>query len=124
MLKSKQPLTQSFRNAARGLYHTAGERSFFIQLCMGGVALILAFVLALSLLERVMIILLVALVLALETFNTAIEILLDHVTPEQHSSVARIKDVMAAGVFIISLCALIIGILIFADALMPSLRYA
>src|SRR3989344_8762652 len=116
MLKAKQPLTQSFRNAARGLYHATGERSFFIQLCMGIVALALAFVLSLSLIERIIIMLLVALVLALEAFNTAIEILLDHVTPEQHNSVARIKDVMAAGVFIISLCALIIGILIFADA--------
>src|SRR3989344_5265068 len=116
MLKSKQSLTQSFRNAARGLYFAAGERSFFIQLCVGIVALILAFTQPLFWVERFIIILLIALVLSFEAFNTAIEILLDHVTPEQHDSVARIKDIMAAGVFIISLAALIIGILIFADA--------
>lgn len=45
----------------------------------------------------------IVLVLAVEFLNTAIEKLADHVTPEQHVDIGRIKDFGSAAVFC-SLC--------------------
>lgn len=117
MRRTPQSLTQSFKSAFRGLRYAVSERSFFIQLIAGIIALYFMIVLPLSRIERVIIILLVAIVLAMEIFNTAIEVLLDYFSPDPHPHIARIKELLAAGVFLMSLAALIIGIFVFMRAL-------
>jgi len=52
-------------------------------------------------------------ILAVEFLNTAIEKLADHVTPEQHVDIGRIKDFGSAAVF----CALCLAGLIWLAAL-------
>ncbi len=58
----------------------------------------------------------IALVLALETINSAFERLIDHLHPEQHPEIGRAKDMAAGGVLIIS-----VGSLAVAAALAVSL---
>lgn len=41
----------------------------------------------------------ILILLAIEFLNTAVEKLADHVTPEQHAGIARIKDFGSAAVF-------------------------
>ena len=48
-----------------------------------------------------------------EAINTAIEKLCDHVTPEQHPKIKRVKDMAAAGVAVLTAFAFFIGILIY-----------
>lgn len=55
----------------------------------------------------------IAVILALELFNTSIEHFLDLFYPEINNQVKYIKDLMAGSVAIISIGALIIGIIIF-----------
>jgi diacylglycerol kinase (ATP) len=48
-------------------------------------------------------------VMAAEMFNTAIEHLADHLSPEQHPSIRIVKDCAAAAVLLVSLGALGVG---------------
>lgn len=50
-----------------------------------------------------------ALVLAAELVNTAIELLADHLHPEVHPGIRRVKDCAAAAVLVASLGALIVA---------------
>lgn len=58
-----------------------------------------------------------ALVLAAELFNTAIESLCDHLAPEIHPAVKKTKDCAAAAVLVTSAGALIVGVMTVAAAL-------
>jgi diacylglycerol kinase (ATP) len=59
----------------------------------------LGFLLAPSMIWYAAMIGVLLIVLAVEFLNTAIEKLADHVTPEQHSEIRRIKDFGSAAVF-------------------------
>lgn len=63
--------------------------------------------------EWMVISLLCGLVLMAELFNTALEKLLDFISPQHHHQVGLIKDIAAGAVLIISLTSLLIGMLIF-----------
>lgn len=52
-------------------------------------------------------------VLGMEAINSSIEQLCNHTAPELHPTIKIVKDYAAAGVLIISILALIIGILVF-----------
>lgn len=53
----------------------------------------------------------IALVLALELINTAIEHLADHLHPDEHPRIKLVKDCAAAAVLMLSLGALWVGVL-------------
>lgn len=53
------------------------------------------------------------LVLSAEIFNTAIEYLVNHVSPEYHPVAGKVKDLAAAGVLVAAGFAAIVGIVIF-----------
>jgi diacylglycerol kinase (ATP) len=62
---------------------------------------------------------LVVLILAAELFNTALEELADHLHPQRHPCIQRVKDFAAAAVLILSLGALWVGILMLIAVLHP-----
>ncbi len=59
---------------------------------------------------------------AAEAFNTALEKLCDLVSPHFHPQIKAVKDLAAAGVFIMAGVALVIGILVFGDKIMVFLK--
>lgn len=81
------------------------------------VVLILGYVLKLSTSEWCWVCIAIALVFVSEMLNTAIEFLTDLVSPEYHPLAKKTKDVAAGAVFCASMCALIIGFLIFIPKL-------
>lgn len=68
--------------------------------------------------EWVTIILTGGLVLGLEALNSALEYVVDICSPEKHPLAKKAKDVAAAGVLLASLCAALIGLLIFVPKIM------
>ena len=56
-------------------------------------------------------------VLCAELLNTAIETIVDLVSPEYHPLAGRAKDIAAASVYVLSITAAIVGLLVFAHAL-------
>jgi diacylglycerol kinase len=63
--------------------------------------------------EWVAIVLCIALVLAMEAMNTALEYLADQVSTDRHPLIGKAKDVAAAAVFLCALGAVVVGLLIF-----------
>ena len=53
------------------------------------------------------------LVISMEMMNTAVEYLVDFVSPEIHVTAGKIKDISAGAVLTVALTALIVGLIIF-----------
>ena len=111
---SPSRLLKSFNDAARGLkFVFKSQQNFRVQVFAAIIALSAAVIFPLRTWEIIVIILLVLLVLVMEILNTAIEQLNDLLKPRLHHYVRVVKDAMAGAVFLTSLTALIIGLIIF-----------
>lgn len=111
---SLKRLLSSFKTAFEGLFFVfKTEPNFRLQIILGFTAIFLSYIFELRRSEWVIIILLISMVLVMEIFNTALEQFTDLLKPRLHHYVKAVKDVMAAAVFVTSLGALIIGVIIF-----------
>ncbi len=107
-------LLQSVKYAFRGLSFTfKTEQNFRIQCLLGFLVLVLSFVLGLQIWEKVAILMFVILVLLMEILNTALEYFTDLLKPRLHHYVYKIKDIMAGGVLLSVLGAVVVGLVIF-----------
>ena len=107
-------LIKSFRYACEGLISTyRSEQNFRLQVAVSVLVIAASFYFGISRKEWVIVLLVICLVLLLELLNTALEKVMDILKPKIHHYVKLIKDVMAAAVFLASLFAIIIGVLIF-----------
>jgi diacylglycerol kinase len=75
--------------------------------------ILLALLLKVNYYEWLTLLLCIGLVLALEAFNSALEYLVDLVSPQYHILAKKCKDVAAAAVLIFSFFTSIIGLIIF-----------
>ena len=107
-----------FKHAIKGVVNMVkSEKNFKIQLGFLVTIIFLGIFFNISTFEWITILLTSALVLSLESINSAVEKLCDLVSIEQHASIKWIKDVSAGAVLIASICSLIIGGLIFIPKL-------
>lgn len=86
--------------------------NFRIEIFCALLILTFAWLLRFSTAEYTILILAIALVLAAETFNTALEELCDKFQPTHDPHIEKIKDLSAAAVLITALGALCVGIVI------------
>ncbi len=106
---------RSFKYAWQGIRFTAEtQHNFWIHLAIAFLVIIAGFVFRISLIEWCLTIFAIGLILAAETFNSAIEQLTDLVQPERDSRAGRIKDVAAGAVLLAAIAAALVGLLIFA----------
>jgi diacylglycerol kinase len=113
-MESKHSLLKSFKFAFSGLGIAVTKgRNFRIQLFLGAVAVFLGLVFKISDSEWLGLILIIASVLILELINTAIEELVNIVSPEIQERAKIAKDVSAAAVLIVSIASIFIGAIIF-----------
>lgn len=89
------------------------EASLKVQFVIGIIMTIAGIYYELSAIEWVIQIFAIALIMALEGLNTAIEEMADFIHPEQHKKIGLIKDLAAGAVFIFALAAVIIGCIIY-----------
>lgn len=105
---------KSFQNAVQGLaFIFKSQPNARIELSITGIVIIAAILLRISPSEWTIILLCIAMVLALEGINTAIEVLADKLHPDFDAEIGKAKDVAAAAVLICSIVAAIIGFIIF-----------
>lgn len=113
--KSIKRFIKSFGYAGEGLrycfYH---EQNIIVMFIMGIIAIIMGLLLDISYLERITIIVLIGMILALELMNTAIEAVVNLHDGNKKSHYGKIaKDCASGAVAIASIFALIIGLIIF-----------
>lgn len=107
-------LFNSFKYAFQGFsYAVKSQLNFRIHLVITVLAVLTGWYLHITGAEWLWIMLTIALVLAVELLNTAIEILTDLVSPQWNEKAGHIKDVSAAAVTITAVLAVVVGCIIF-----------
>ncbi|MCB4800086.1 diacylglycerol kinase [Neotamlana laminarinivorans] len=89
------------------------EASIKIQFSIAILVTVFGFYFNISTNEWIVQILAIALVMSTEGINTAIEEIANFIHPEHHSKIGVIKDIAAGAVFIASIFASIIGLIIY-----------
>jgi len=113
---------RSFGYAFKGIalmFHN--QPNFCIHLSISVIALSLSYFLELSRAEFLWIVVAIGMVLSAEIFNTAIEKLTDMVQANQDPKAAKVKDLAAAGVLVLAITALSIGLIIFIPRILELL---
>ena len=111
-------LLQAARNTWNGLIAAArSEQAFRQELALLVVAVPLAFVVAADAWRRLALIGVMLVVLVVELLNTALEKLSDHVTPDSHPGIGKIKDMASAAVGVSLLLAGLVWLVALAERL-------
>lgn len=115
----------SFKYALKGLKEIyLSQRNFRIQVNIGLLVMILAFLLDLPGTDILWLSFATMIVLIMEGLNTTIEKIMDFINPDYNPIVGIIKDISAAMVLIAAVFSVVIGIVIFGNAIFGlSTRY-
>jgi diacylglycerol kinase len=105
---------RSFRFAFNGIsLFFRREHNARIHAAAAVIVLTAGFVLRLSRMELIAVLIAIALVWISELVNTAVEKIMDHLSPQLHPAVKEIKDLAAGAVLIAAIIACLIGGIIF-----------
>ena len=116
--QGKRSFAQSVNHALDGIsYVTKKERNFKIEIIVGILAILLGFLLKVTIVEWLILIITIALVLCFEIINTALERCVDLVTKDYQELAKVTKDAAAGAVLVMSMFAIVIGIIIFLPKL-------
>ena len=119
MKQKKRTFIDSFKDCMNGLnYIMLREHNFKREIVLGILALILSYALKISKIEFIIIIIMIALVIVSEIFNTAIEKVVDLYTMKCNEIAKIAKDVSAFAVLTMCLFTSIVGIIIFVPKIL------
>jgi diacylglycerol kinase len=108
----------AFVFALRGIEHGwKREEHLRIHALMAAVAIMLGIFLQINLWEWCVILLNIGIVIGAELMNAAIERLADRITKEKDPFIGQAKDLAAGAVLIVSMVALVLGMIIFVPKL-------
>ena len=112
-------LIHSFRYACEGIgYAIRTQANLRIHLAFVVLVIITGLWLQLAPIEWAILVVMIAVVLSAELFNTALEATLDRVSSEEHPLAKIGKDVAAGAVLICAFGAIVVGLLIFGPRLL------
>lgn len=107
-----QPFPSKLRNALAGIrFAWATERNFRIEAVLGLLTIGVFVVVRPAALWWALIALCIALVLVVELANSAIEVLADHLHPEIHPAIGKVKDMLAGMVLVMSVAAAVVALI-------------
>lgn len=113
-IKSKRKFSSSVKNCINGFkFININEDNFKREIFLGIIVLILSYVFRVNKIEFIIIIIMIGLVLVCETINTAVERLVDLVSPGYNKIAGEVKDIMAFAVLLMCIISLVIGAIIF-----------
>lgn len=113
-MKSRHSLFVSFKYAFEGLSVAIKKgRNFRAQMVLGVLAIFFGFYLGLSSAEWLVIVIVISSVLILELINTALESIVDIVSPEVRSEAKVAKDMAAASVLVAAIASVVVGLIVF-----------
>jgi diacylglycerol kinase len=105
---------KSFVFAFRGIRASLKEqRNLKVQILVAVLTVGAGFYFKIASWEWCVVLITIGLVISLEMINTSIELLVDLVTRERKPQAGRIKDVAAGAVLVVSIIAIIVGLIVF-----------
>ena len=109
---------RSFGYAWKGIRCCVGkEQNLSFHLIATVLVVIAGWQLGITRTEWAIVLLCIGMVIAAELFNTAIEKLVDLVSPEQHPLAGQVKDIAAGAVLVCAAAAAMVGLIIFVPYL-------
>ncbi len=112
-------VTHSFGYALHGIAHSAAtERNLKIHIVAAVLALVACAVLRCTSSEWAIVIVMVALVISAELFNTAIEAVVDLASYQLHPLAKKAKDCAAGAVLVLAMAAVVVGLIVYIGAWM------
>jgi diacylglycerol kinase len=109
---------KSIRIALEGIqYVLQTQKNVRIHAFITLAVFVMAFLLRINRLEWICLLLVIGLVWFAEIFNTAIEVLVDLVSPEQSNNAKVIKDISAGAVLLSAFISVLVGLLVFGPKL-------
>ena len=109
---------QSFKYAFKGIFHAfKHEKNIWIQSACAVTIIIVGIIFKISIMEWVAIVVCIGMVFACEIMNTAIEAIVDFISPEYHKKAGLIKDLAAGAVLVASIMSAIVAVIIFIPKL-------
>jgi diacylglycerol kinase (ATP) len=113
----------SFRFALDGIKAAFWtEINMRIHLAATLVVVVVAFVLGVTATEWCLLVFCIGMVWAAELFNTALEALVNLVSPVQHPLAGKVKDLAAGAVLVTAIMAVVVGLIIFGPHLLRLLN--
>jgi diacylglycerol kinase len=114
---------KSFGNAFRGIFFAfKTQHNIWIHSLAIVVVVIAGFIFKLDAMEWGLVVLAIGLVLAAEMINTAMEWLMDLVSPGYSEKAGLIKDAAAGAVLVAAVISVIIGIIVFLPKIIELIR--
>lgn len=111
-------MIKSFKYASRGIKDALiSEPNLSVHVFFALIALIIAYFMDFSKIELSILVLVIFFVIILEMLNTVVEKVVDMYSLEKSEIARQIKDISAGVVLLSSICALIIGVLLFLPKL-------
>jgi diacylglycerol kinase (ATP) len=108
----------SFRFAFKGIRFGWQGRNFRIQCLIALTVVVSGFIFEISRTEWLSMLIIIGLVLSFEIMNTAIEHLVNLISPEFNPLAGKIKDLAAGAVLVLSIIAAGVGLIIFFPRLL------
>lgn len=109
---------KSFTFAWKGIMTCAGhEQNITFHLIAAILVVAAGFFLSISHTEWMVVIICVGMVIAAELFNSAIERLVDLVSPDWNKIAGEVKDIAAGAVLVTAIAAAIVGLIVFVPYL-------
>ena len=123
IIKPKTNLIANFGFAVQGIIFSLSERSirilYLAVICTTTTGLLLK----ISISEWCVILIMFVIVISFEMVNTAMEIMVDMISPELNENAGKIKDIAAGAVLISAIAAVIVGVMIFVPKIMALYSY-
>lgn len=112
------PIGRAFSCAWAGIrYAFSTQRNLKIHLCFAVAACVLGFALRISEAGWLAVVVCIALVMALELVNTAVESVVDLVSPEWNLLAKRAKDCAAGAVYLAAFASVVVAAIVFLPRL-------
>ena len=110
----KAKIIHSFKYAIDGcIYSFKKERNMKVHILIMLIVILMGIILKITWTEWIICIMLFAIVISGELFNTAIEIIVDMVRPYKDENAKNAKDIAAGGVLVLAIGSIITGLIIF-----------
>jgi len=107
-------MKNKFKHALSGVkVGLVTDQSIRLHFMFAFLAVLMGMIVGLAPIQWVVLLLTIFMVMVLEYVNSAIEVFANHIHPDQHDAIKRTKDLSAAAVFLASICAFFVGIILF-----------
>lgn len=103
----------SFKNAFKGIPYILKERNSIVHIVTAISVVIAAYLLHFQAWEWCVLILCISFILALEGMNTAVEYLVDIVSPVHNELAGKVKDISSGAVLLGAIGTLLVGAILF-----------